>query len=102
MDLESADRFIRNFDDKLEWYANTDDVPLSRTEKKIWKEFQEFDKKIPGLGAINLHGFEKEKMPIKIDNLIVSLIGNFAIATFNEAIEKSVKEGVHKNLRDFE
>ncbi|GJS07586.1 hypothetical protein Tco_0364382 [Tanacetum coccineum] len=96
------DRCCAPFEGKLEWYANTDDVPLSRTEKKIWKEFQEFDKKIPGLGAINLHGFEKEKMPIKIDNPIVSLIGNFAIAAFNEAIEKSVKEGVHKNLRDFE
>ncbi|GKE06051.1 hypothetical protein Tco_1398069, partial [Tanacetum coccineum] len=52
----------------------------------------------PGLGAINLHGFEKENVPIKIDNPIVSLIGNFAIASFNKAIEK----GVHKNLRDFE
>ncbi|KAL6560156.1 hypothetical protein OROHE_006394 [Orobanche hederae] len=98
----ASDRCCAPLKNPLEWYANTDDVPLSRTEKKIWKEFQKFDKKIPGLSSISFPGFEKEKMPIKIDNPIVSLIGNFAIAAFNEAIEKYVKKGEHKNLRDFE
>ncbi|KAL6575266.1 ribosomal 40S subunit protein S13 [Orobanche minor] len=99
----ASDHCCAPFKNPLEWYANTDDVPLSRTEKKIWKEFQKFDKRLyPGLTAISFPGFEKEKMPIKIDNPIVSLIGNFAIAAFNEVIEKYVKEGEHKNLRDFE
>ncbi|GKD97670.1 40S ribosomal protein S13, partial [Tanacetum coccineum] len=43
---KGLDRCCAPFEGMLEWYAKTDDVPLSRKEKKIWKEFQEFDKNI--------------------------------------------------------
>ncbi|PWA98035.1 30S ribosomal protein S15 [Artemisia annua] len=100
--LESHNHCCAPLKEPLEMYADTEDVPLNEEEKKIWKKILKFDEKIPGLTAISLSDSEKERMPIKVDNPIVSLIGNFAIAAFNEVIEKHVKKGEHKNLHDFE
>ncbi|GJW91686.1 hypothetical protein Tco_0169239 [Tanacetum coccineum] len=86
----------------LRLYPKTDDVPLTKDEKKIWKEFREFDKDIPGLGSISLHDYEKERIPVYVDNPIVRLIGCFAINAFNELIYKHVKPGKADNLYSYE
>ncbi|GKC86923.1 hypothetical protein Tco_1147572, partial [Tanacetum coccineum] len=86
----------------LRLYPKTDDVPLTKDEKKIWKEFRKFDKDTPGLGAISLRDYEKERIAIKVENPIVRLIGVFAIAAFNKLIHKHVKPGITDNLYAYE
>ncbi|GJZ63880.1 hypothetical protein Tco_0620301, partial [Tanacetum coccineum] len=84
----------------LRLYPKTDDVPLTKDEKKIWKEFREFDKDIPGLGSISLRDYEKERIPVYADNPIARLIGFFAINAFNELIHKPGLGSI--SLRDYE
>ncbi|GJT64707.1 hypothetical protein Tco_1016187 [Tanacetum coccineum] len=44
----------------------------------------------------------EEKLSIKVEHPIVSIIGNYAINAFNGAFEQHVKNGEHNRLRHFE
>ncbi|GJW06428.1 hypothetical protein Tco_1568851 [Tanacetum coccineum] len=100
--LKGRDRCCAPLKKPLRLYPKTDDVPLTKDEKKIWKEFREFDKDIPGLGSISLRDYEKERIPVYADNPIARLIGFFAINAFNELIHKHVKPGKADNLYAYE
>ena len=41
----------------------------------------------PGHGVVDLLAVDEVKMPIEVDNPVVSQIGNFAVAAFNEAVK---------------
>ncbi|GJW01464.1 hypothetical protein Tco_1556715 [Tanacetum coccineum] len=81
-------------------FPKTTNVPLNDEEKIIWKEFKEFDKDNPGLSGISSLTLDKDRKPIDVANPIVSLISSYAVAAFNEAIEKYVKKDEHKNIYD--
>ncbi|GKC80764.1 hypothetical protein Tco_1131538 [Tanacetum coccineum] len=81
-------------------FPKTTNVPLNDEEKIIWKEFKEFDKDNPGLSGISSLTLDKDGKPIDVANPIVSLISSYAVAAFNEAIEKYVKKDEHKNIYD--
>ncbi|GJS29875.1 ALP1-like protein [Tanacetum coccineum] len=71
-------------------FPKTTNVPLNDEEKIIWKEFKEFDKDNPGLSGISSLTLDKDGKPIDVANPIVSLISSYAVAAFNEAIEKGL------------
>ncbi|GJR13409.1 hypothetical protein Tco_0796061 [Tanacetum coccineum] len=87
--------------DPNEIFPQTTNVPLNEEEKKIWLGFKEFDKTNPGHFVIHCATLEEHRTPIEVDNPIVSLVGNFAVAAFNEAIKMYVKKNVDNNLREF-
>ncbi|GKA16796.1 microrchidia 7-like protein [Tanacetum coccineum] len=87
--------------DPNEVFPQTTKVPLNEEEKKIWLGFKKLDETNPGHFGINLATLEEHRTPIEVDNPIVSLVGNFAVAAFNEAIKMYVKKDVHNNLSDF-
>nr|GEV01714.1 40S ribosomal protein S13 [Tanacetum cinerariifolium] len=71
-------------------FPKATNVPLNDDERLIWSEFLDDDKDYV------------LKRPLEIKNPIVSQIGNFAVAAFNEAVEMYVKEGEANNIHDIE
>lgn len=66
---------------------------LDGHDKQIWQEFKELNE-----------GFHEgeEKRSIEVDSPIVSVVGNFAVAAFNDACKKHAKKGQPNNLHGFE
>nr|GFA83351.1 hypothetical protein [Tanacetum cinerariifolium] len=83
-------------------FPKTTNVPLNDDERLIWSEFLDGDKDVPALGAVDLLAVDEVKRPLEIKNPIVSQIGNFAVAAFNEAVEMYVNKGEDNNIHDIE
>ncbi|GKB16354.1 hypothetical protein Tco_0850277 [Tanacetum coccineum] len=83
-------------------FPKTTNVLLNDDERLIWSEFLDGDKDVPALGAVDLLAVDEVKRPLEIKNPIVSQIGNFAVAAFNEAVEMYVKKGEANNIHDIE
>ncbi|PWA46357.1 hypothetical protein CTI12_AA510230 [Artemisia annua] len=70
-----------------------------KDEQKIWLEFKKFDEGTREAEVINPEFVNEEMRSLEADHPIVSVVGNFAVAAFNDA-RRMV--GEHKNLYDFE
>ncbi|GKF77138.1 hypothetical protein Tco_0229608, partial [Tanacetum coccineum] len=69
-------------------FAVTEESFPNEEEEKIWLEFKEFDKGTRESEVTNLEFDDGERMSVKADRLIVSVVGNFVVAAFNKACKK--------------
>nr|GEX94287.1 40S ribosomal protein S13 [Tanacetum cinerariifolium] len=83
-------------------FPKTTNVPLNDDERLIWSEFLDGDKDVPALRGVDLLAVDEVKRPLEIKNPMVSQIGNFAVAAFNEAVKMYVKKGEDNNIHDIE